>query len=155
MYWVWWLAICFVVLAAVGVTLFCFGYRYYCKHEDDYDWDECPARIGFGAVMGVISLIGFIVCAAVGGKGEYDRYHEPRYWQNFYTMCSEVVESGNSITNARMTERIIEYNKWLVDARTDQEVKGMWSKYHGVDLSDFEYITLSGGTDFDINIGMN
>ena len=150
MYWVWWLVIAAAALAVLGFT--CMGLIIF--FEDNFPSDETVTALT--CVSGIPAVIAFLICIVsiiVGGCGEYDRVHQPLYWQEFSTMCQDVIDSGNVITNRDMTVQIIRYNAWLVDARADQQTKGKWSKWHDIDLSNFQYITLKDGTEFDINIG--
>lgn len=154
MYWVWWIVICASVLIIAGIVGIALCIRFDKITLNDY-YDTTAPQLVASCIVGGLGLLIFIISGIFACCGEYERYHEPIYWQNFYTMCQEVVTSGNALTNAGMTSKVVEYNKWLVDARTDQEVKGMWSQWHDIDLSNFEYITLDGGTEFDITFGNN
>lgn len=147
MYWIWWLAICSAVLLGLVILI-----TWLVPPKLD-EYGEASSGIIFSAAVVVISAIMLIASIILGSVGEYRRSHDPKYWKNFYTMCQEVIASGTAITNVGMTSEIIEYNRWLVQARTDQEVLGTWSMWHDVDLSDLEYITLEDGTELEITFG--
>ncbi len=149
MYWVWWL-----VIAAAALVLVCLaGLGLVAIFDYSLSEDASCALGCIAGVPGVLALVTCIVSIVVGGCGEYKRIQQPLYWQEFTIMCQDVIDSGNVITNRDMTKQIIEYNKWLVDARADQQTKGQWSLWHDVDLSQFNYITLGDGTEFEITFG--
>lgn len=152
MYWVWWLVICFMTVAILSGVLFALLLKRDRKRPHHY-WDDNGGTpcVASGVVCAFFLLAG-IISIAVGGAGEYRRVHQPIYWAEFTEMVQGVVDSGNAITNRDMTKQIVDYNKWLVDARADQQVKGKWSLWHDIDLSGFSYIDLSNGTEFDITL---
>ncbi len=150
MYWVWWLVIATVALMVIGFISMVIINAF----EDNISSEETvTVLMCIAGVPAVLALIACIVSIIVGGCGEYKRVHDPIYWQEFSTMCQDVIDSGNVVTNRNMTQKIIEYNTWLVDARASQQTLGKWSLWHDIDLSGFQYIDLGTGTEFDISFG--
>lgn len=60
-----------------------------------------------------------------------------------YEMVQEVVLNGKDLENIKITEKILEYNNWLSEARADKETWGNWSIYYKEDLDSLKPIVVS------------
>lgn len=67
---------------------------------------------------------------------------EVSYWQEFVVMVENTISSANEYETVAIADKIIQYNSWLVEARTSQEVWKNWSMYYNIDLSELNYIKL-------------
>jgi hypothetical protein len=67
---------------------------------------------------------------------------EVNYWQEFVVMVEDTISSANEYETVAIADKVIQYNSWLVEARTSQEVWKNWSMYYNIDLSELNYIKL-------------
>ena len=93
---------------------------------------------GFGIFFAIVAVI-FIFVAIFVPLGAQA---EAVYWQEFVPMVENILSGSDNLQSIGITEEIIEYNKWLSRARSDQEFWGNWSQYNGIDLSGLKYITI-------------
>ena len=68
---------------------------------------------------------------------------EANYWKEFAPMAQNVISNADPMQTIAIAGDIIEYNKWLADARASQETFGCWSSYYFIDLSNLQYITVN------------
>lgn len=68
---------------------------------------------------------------------------EAIYWQEFAPMAQHIIDSADSAQSIAIASDVIEYNKWLADARASQKAYGSWSAYYFIDLSNLNYITVN------------
>ena len=106
------------------------GNMYY---EDANEW-----LCGIG-VFFAIAAVAFILVAIFVPLGAQA---EAVYWQEFVPMVENTVSGSDNLQSIGIVEDIIEYNKWLSRARSDQAFWGNWSRYRGIDLSGLKYITI-------------
>ena len=60
---------------------------------------------------------------------------ELAHWEEFTVIAEKVVASStNEIERAGVVSKILEYNKWLADARASQKLWGNWSSYYNFEL---------------------
>ena len=57
-------------------------------------------------------------------------------------MAQDTLNSANDYERAAIADKVIEYNTWLVEAKTSQRMWGNWSAYYNVDLTDLPMLTL-------------
>lgn len=56
-------------------------------------------------------------------------------WEEFTTIAEEVMASStNELERAGTTNKVLEYNEWLAEARASQKLWGNWSSYYNFDL---------------------
>ena len=103
----------------------------YC--EDANEW-LCGLGIFFAIVA--VAFIFVAIFVPLGAQAE------AAYWQEFVPMVESTISGSDSLQSLGITEDIIEYNKWLSRARSDQAFWGNWSQYNGIDLSGLKYITI-------------
>ena len=103
----------------------------YC--EDANEW-LCGLGVFFAIVA--VALIFVAIFVPLGAQAE------AIYWQEFVPMVENTVSGSDNLQSLGIAEEIIEYNKWLSRARSDQAFWGNWSQYNGIDLSGLKYITI-------------
>ena len=67
---------------------------------------------------------------------------EAIYWEEFAPMAQSIIDNADSAQSVAIAGDIIEYNKWLADAKASQKTYGSWSSYYFIDLSNLQYITV-------------
>jgi hypothetical protein len=68
---------------------------------------------------------------------------EAMYWEEFAPMAQNIIDNADTAQSVAIAGDIIEYNKWLADARASQRAYGCWSSYYFIDLSNLNYITVN------------
>lgn len=106
--------------------------------DDMYCDDANEWLCGLGVFFAIVA-VAFIFVAIFVPLGAQA---EAAYWQEFVPMVENTVSGSDSLQSLGITEDIIEYNKWLSRARSDQAFWGNWSQYNGIDLSGLKYITI-------------
>lgn len=86
-------------------------------------------------VLVIFSLIAILVplCAR----------DEAMYWEEFAPMAQNIIDNADTAQSVAIAGDVIEYNKWLADARASQKTYGCWSGYYFIDLSNLNYITVN------------
>lgn len=74
------------------------------------------------AIFLILSLI--IICTVGSNPGTILKY------QNMYSMIEEAINNGTDLENIAITQTKIEFNTWLVDAKTSLERWGNWSNWY-------------------------
>lgn len=87
-------------------------------------------------VLVAVFLLVSLIAPAVAVK-------EVTYWREFTPMVEGLLTDSSDFQSLGITDKIIEYNSWLAEARASQKQWGNWSQYHCVDLSDLRYISLN------------
>lgn len=95
----------------------------------------------------VISILILIIMITVAITAPICANREVAYWLEFKPMAEQVlnstVDSNSTALTITLTDKIIEYNTWLADARASQNTFSNWSSYYGIDLSALDYIILN------------
>lgn len=68
---------------------------------------------------------------------------EAMYWEEFAPMAQSIINNADTAQSVAIAGDIIEYNKWLADAKASQKTYGCWSGYYFIDLSNLNYITVN------------
>jgi hypothetical protein len=68
---------------------------------------------------------------------------EAMYWEEFAPMAQNIIDNADTAQSVAIAGDIIEYNKWLADARASQKTYGCWSSFYFIDLSNLNYITVN------------
>ena len=68
---------------------------------------------------------------------------EAMYWEEFAPMAQNIIDNADTAQSVAIAGDIIEYNKWLADAKASQKTYGSWSAYYFIDLSNLQYITVN------------
>lgn len=68
--------------------------------------------------------------------------NEVAYWSEFAPMVENLIDNSTGYQDVGITSKIVEYNSWLAQARSSQEIYGNWSSYYGIDLSQLQYIQI-------------
>ena len=64
------------------------------------------------------------------------------YWEEFVPMAQDTLNSADDYERVAIADKVIEYNTWLVEAKTSQRMWGNWSAYYNVDLTNLPVLTL-------------
>ena len=120
-------------------------YNKYLKIYKKYHWWlkfseislEVPAYI-----IGWLAIIATIILIFVAIFIPMEAAREVTYWSEFAPMVENTMLNSDSLQDIGITEKIIEYNSWLAEARSSQEVYKNFSAYYGIDLSALEYIKI-------------
>lgn len=103
-----------------------------------YDCDTQDACAGIGA----ITLIITVIFSAVAICLPLEARREVAYWEEFAPMAENIIENNNTYETLGIASDVIEYNKWLANARSSQKIYDNWSRFYGIDLSELEYIDI-------------
>ena len=95
-------------------------------------------------IIGTICLVAAVIIIAPAIMVPIEAMEEVAYWQEFKPRAEKIINSSDSYQSLGITDKVIEYNTWLAEARTSQEIWGNWSMYFNVDLSELEYIIVGG-----------
>ena len=109
-------------------------------------WDSIyctDAEMTFGLV-GTICLVAAVIMIISAIMVPIKAMKEVAYWQEFKPMAESIINSSDSYQSLGIADKIIEYNTWLAEARSSQEIWKNWSMYNNVDLSGLEYIVFGG-----------
>lgn len=93
---------------------------------------------GLGILFAVVAVILIFVAIFV----PVGAAREVAYWSEFAPMVENTILGSDSLQDIGITEKIIEYNSWLAEARSSQEIYKNFSNYYGIDLSTLEYIKI-------------
>lgn len=115
-------------------------YRKY-KFWDNLYCSDAETTLG---IIGTLCLVAAVIITAVAIMVPIEAMKEVVYWQEFKPMAENIINSSDSYQSLGITDKIIEYNTWLAEARTSQEIWGNWSMYFNADLSGLEYIVVGG-----------
>jgi hypothetical protein len=91
-----------------------------------------------GALLLVMSII-FLLFAIIL---PISAQNEVTYWNNFVDMVNLTLNDADNYHAIGIAGDIIEYNSWLTEALTSQQVWGNWSCYYNIDLSQLHYIMI-------------
>lgn len=109
-------------------------------------WDGLyctDAEMTLGTI-GAICLVAAVIIIAPAIMVPIEAMEEVVYWQEFRPMAENIINSSDSYQSLGIADKVIEYNTWLAQARSSQEIWGNWSMYFNVDLSGLEYIIVGG-----------
>lgn len=109
-------------------------------------WDGIyctDAEVAFG-IVGTICLIAAAIVIGLAIMLPIGAMKEVAYWQEFKPMAENIINGSDSYQSIGITDKVIEYNTWLAEARSSQEIWKNWSMYYNVDLSGLEYIVFGG-----------
>ena len=107
-------------------------------------WDKVEDNNTIAIAIAVLSSLVLVTFFLVGIIQPIAMRQEVAYWQNFVEMVDLTIGYANDYEKAGLAGNIIEYNSWLTQAKTSQEIYGNWSSYYNIDLSHLEYIILGG-----------
>lgn len=116
--------------------------KQYKRYSKLYDCYASDAAIPCGIIGGllIVATIGLIL-AAIFTPMEVAK--EVTYWSEFAPMVENLIEQSSGYQDVGITEKVIEYNSWLAEARSSQEIYKNFSAYYGIDLSALEYIKIN------------
>lgn len=109
--------------------------KFWCELSD------CDVRDAFAGI-GAITLIATVIFSTVAICLPIEARKEVAYWEEFAPMAESIIENNNTYETLGIAGDVIEYNKWLADARSSQKIYGNWSRFYGIDLSELEYIDI-------------
>lgn len=102
---------------------------------------------GFFIGVIVISVLVLIITITVAITAPICANREIAYWLEFKPMAEQVLnstaDSSSTALTITFTDKVIEYNTWLANARASQDTFSNWSMYYGIDLSALDYIILN------------
>lgn len=102
---------------------------------------------GFSVGVIVISILVLIITITVAIAAPVCANQEVAYWLEFKPMAEQVLnsaaDSNSTALTITFTDKVIEYNTWLANARASQDTFSNWSMYYGIDLSALDYIILN------------
>lgn len=106
-------------------------------------WDAFPDVVR-GIVIGiaVIVCIALFIFALISIVNPLCVKQEVAYWGNFVEMVELTIDSASDYQTVGIAGDIINYNSWLAEAKTSQELWGNWSSYYNIDLSQLNYIQI-------------
>lgn len=106
-------------------------------------WDTFPDAVrGIAVVIAVIVGIALFIFVLISIMNPLSVKQEVAYWENFVKMVELTIGSASDYQTAGIAGDIINYNSWLTEARTSQEIWGNWSSYYNIDLSQLNYIQI-------------
>lgn len=111
------------------------------KFWDGLYCSEAETALG---VIGTICLVAAVIMIAPAIMVPIKAMEEVVYWQEFKPMAENIISSSDNYQSLGIADKVIEYNTWLAQARSSQEIWGNWSEYFNVDLSGLEYIIVGG-----------
>lgn len=91
-------------------------------------------------ICGVAVVVGLLIGIISPVVARYD----VAYWEEFVPMAQEIIDGSDEYEKVAIADDIIEYNTWLVDAKTSQKFWGNWSSYYGIDLSELPTLAIGG-----------
>jgi hypothetical protein len=89
------------------------------------------------AIVGTLCVIFLLISIFA----PLEALEEAAYWKEFAPMAESVIEGADSMQTIAIAEEVIEYNKWLAEARASKAAYKNWTKYYFTDLSELDYIT--------------
>lgn len=106
-------------------------------------WDAFPnavrgIAVGIAVIVGIVLFI-FILTSIINPLCVKQ---EVAYWENFVEMVELTIGSASDYQTVGIAGDIINYNSWLAEAKTSQELWGNWSSYYNIDLSQLNYIQI-------------
>lgn len=136
MFGLWWIFIglicCGVLALIVNIVADTLKYVF-----DPSDWDWGWASLICTTVVDLIILLPLCIILPIKAHEKVIKY---RY---DYEMVQEVVLNGKDLENIKITEKILEYNNWLSEAKADKETWGNLSIYYKEDLDSLKPIVVS------------
>lgn len=115
--------------------------KQYKRYNRLYEFYCNDAEIPCGIVGGLFIVAAIIlIFAAIFIPMESIR--EVVYWSEFAPMVENLVVNSTDYQDIGITGKIVEYNSWLAEARSSQEIYKNFSPYYGIDLSALEYIKI-------------
>jgi hypothetical protein len=120
----------------------------YVKYLENYKkykfWKKvnCDGNLIAPFVIGVILLIAAFILIFVAIFVPMEAAREVVYWSEFAPMVENTMLNSDSLQDIGITEKIVEYNSWLAEARSSQGIYKNFSSYYGIDLSTLEYIKI-------------
>lgn len=112
-------------------------------YEKKEFWDKFPIvihdlAVGIAIIVGIALFI-FVLISIIN---PICARQEAAYWKNFVEMVELTISSASDYQTVGIAGDIINYNSWLAEVKTSQEVWGNWSSYYNVDLSQLNYIQI-------------
>jgi hypothetical protein len=112
-----------------------------CKKKEF--WDAFPDAVrGIAVVIAAIVGIALFIFALISIVNPLCVKQEVAYWENFVEMVELTIGSANDYQTVGIAGDIINYNSWLAEAKTSQEIWGNWSSYYNIDLSQLNYLQI-------------
>lgn len=106
-------------------------------------WDAFPSVVqGLAVGIAIIVGIALFIFVLISIINPLCVKQEVAYWENFIEMVNLTINNASDYQTIGIAGDIINYNSWLTEARTSQEVWGNWSSYHNIDLSQLDYIQI-------------
>ena len=121
----------------------------YAKYLNNYKkyrlWKKinCNGSLIAPFVIGVILLITAFILIFVAIFVPISSAQQVAYWSEFAPMVENLVTQSDNFQDIGITEKIVEYNSWLAEARSSQEIYKNFSAYYGIDLSTLDYIKIN------------
>lgn len=101
---------------------------------DEWDWGW--GILGITAAVALVIFLPLCIFLPIKAHAEVVKYKYD------YEMVQEVVLNGKDLENIKITEKILEYNNWLSEAKADKETWGSWSIYYKEDLDSLKPIVI-------------
>lgn len=95
-----------------------------------------------GTIFAIISLI-LVIFLLISILVPLYARDEAMYWTEFAPMAQSVIDNADTAQSVAIAGDIIEYNKWLADAKASKKTYGCWSGYYFINLSSLNYITVN------------
>lgn len=116
------------------------------KYEKAYKkkcfWDTLSDSNFVFYIVGTIACIATVILLFCAIFNPIYAAEEVAYWSEFAPMVENLIEDSNGYQDVGITNKVIDYNSWLAQARSSQEIYGNWSSYYGIDLSQLKYIKI-------------
>ena len=116
------------------------------KYEKAYKrmkcWDKLNDNYFVFYIVGTIACIATVILLFCAIFNPIRATEEVAYWSEFAPMVENLIEDSNGYQDVGITNKVIDYNSWLAQARSSQEIYGNWSSYYGIDLSQLKYIKI-------------
>lgn len=108
-------------------------------------FDYAISGFSIGVIFISILILTIMITVAIAAPVCANR--EVAYWLEFKPMAEQIINSAvnsdSSALTVTFTDKVIEYNAWLANARASQDTFSNWSMYYGIDLSVLDYIILN------------
>lgn len=133
----WWLAIGCVV---AGLCFWIAAFILWLIQKYSMTIKIDTENIKFLFTLGILCFLVAAILSSVALGLQIDAKYQAHRWIEFRIMCENVIEQGSTTDNIGVTNKILEYNTWLANARAGKEAFGSWSMWCNIDLNQFHYI---------------
>lgn len=113
----------------------------YDKKKNFWQKQWCNNESLRGTIFAIICIV-LVIFSLITIIVPLETRDEAMYWEEFAPMAQNIIDSADSAQSIAIAGDVIEYNKWLADARASQKAYGSWSGYYFIDLSTLNYITV-------------